>query len=60
MVATLRSELTEKRSNCLNEPFQAMLPQIRQQASIKLRYLRAEAREEAIAEVVARASALAG
>ena len=58
MIASLTTELTDQRSNCVPEPFQAMLPKIRRQASIKLRHLRAEAREELLAEVVARAFAL--
>ena len=55
MIAPLRTELTDKRNNCVPEPFQAMLPTIRRQASIRLRHLRAEARDEATSEVIARA-----
>jgi len=54
MIAPLRTELIEKQSNGVHDPFQAMLPKIRRQASLKLRHLRAEAREEFLAEVVAR------
>ena len=55
MIAPFRTEMTDKPGNCTYESFQAMLPQIRRQASIKLRHLRTEAREEFVAEVVARA-----
>ena len=55
MIASLSTPLIDEQSNCVNELFQAMLPQIRRQASIKLRHLRTEARDEALAEVVARA-----
>jgi hypothetical protein len=55
MIASLSTPLIDKRSHCGNKLFQAMLPQIRRQASIKLRHLRTEARDEALAEVVARA-----
>ena len=55
MIAPLRTELTEQRIDHTNQPFQALLPQIRRQAGLALRHLRAEARDEALAEVVARA-----
>ena len=55
MIAPSQTELIGKRDSCVHEPFQAMLPKIRRQASINLRHLRAEAREEFVAEVVARA-----
>ena len=58
MFAPLRMELTDPQSKCAPEPFQTILPQIRRQAAIKLRHLRAEAREEFVAEVVARAYSL--
>jgi hypothetical protein len=55
MCSSLTTELNDPRTPCVPELFQTLLPQIRRQASIQLRHLRAEAREEAIAEVVARA-----
>ena len=55
MIASFSTHSVDEQSHCVNELFQAMLPQIRRQASIQLRHLRTEARDEALAEVVARA-----
>ena len=58
MIVPSRTELIGKGDCCVHEPFQAMLPKIRRQASINLRHLGAQAREEFIAEVIALATAL--
>jgi hypothetical protein len=55
MFAPLRTGSTDHRSGFVQHQFLAMLPQIRRQAWIAFRDLRAEAREELIQEVIANA-----
>ncbi len=55
MIASLRTEITQPQIDGSDAVFQAMLPIIRRQAGRALRQLRAEARDELVAEIVARA-----
>jgi hypothetical protein len=58
MVATIRSNSETIQKEVCHDRFLELLPQIQRQASIAFRSLRSEAREEHVAEVVARAYCL--
>jgi hypothetical protein len=55
MIAALQDRTLENHCSSTRDQFLAMLPQIRRQASLAFRGLRAELREELIQEVIANA-----
>jgi hypothetical protein len=55
MIALIRNNSTESRTESTDGQFLAMLPSIRRQAAIAFRNMLAEAREESIQEVICRA-----
>ena len=55
MIAPLRTTLLDRQAEFFHERFLAMLPQIRRQASVALRGLRSEVRQELTQEVVVNA-----
>ncbi|MFZ1008250.1 MAG: hypothetical protein WAN65_15525, partial [Candidatus Sulfotelmatobacter sp.] len=55
MIAILKDDLTGHGTKIVSDQFLAILPQIRRQASLALRSLRGEVREDLISEVVASA-----
>ena len=55
MIALLKPDLIDGQQELVPDRFLKLLPQIRRQASIAFRHHRAEARQELIEEVIARA-----
>ena len=55
MIALLQPDLIDRQQELVPDRFLELLPQIRRQASIAFRHQRAEARQELIEEVIARA-----
>ncbi len=55
MLASLRNGWNVPKTEFVQRQFLKMLPQIRRQAELALRFLRTEAREELVAEVIAHA-----
>ena len=55
MIAILKDDLTSQGTKIVSDQFLAILPQIRRQASLALRSLQGEAREDLICEVIASA-----
>ena len=53
MIAPIEKDLSAEKTELVRSRFLAMLPQIRRQAEVAFRYLRAEAREESVAEAIA-------
>ena len=55
MLAPIRNGFSIRKTEFVQRQFLKMLPQIRRQAELALRFLRTEAREELVAEVIAQA-----